>query len=386
MTKNNNCLTMIKMEKNTRKAIKMENIKLAIITKDQEYGRALGFALVEVYNDFTVTLYQSGLLHNQMQDFDLILTDFGMGQKGKVISLVEKPSMVENNYEEQVFRLYKYGNVRQLAGKLLYIYSHLTGRKALPIKKKDMKLIAFCSLEGGTGCTSVSMALARELSRFHDKKVMYLSLEELESTLDYMEGFPDGKSVSEYLYHLFNEAHPDRIPFIESFLVFDDYGVEAFLPSPGRNVLKSLSPEEMQHFIGAVMDTARYDVLVLDLGFCLDKNALCCYEMANHVCMVANQETSMSREERFIEYLTFLKGEKLVERIVKVWNRLKETGSEPGSKEKKTFDENEGLMRVICKLPEDPNSFFMQEGLKTIRSDGMYGKEVKALADFVLGI
>ncbi len=364
----------------------MENIKLAIITRDQEYGKALGFALEGVYKDFTVTLYQSGLLHRQLEDFDLILTDFGTGQRGKVVALVEKPSMVERDYEKQVFRLYKYGNVRQLAGDLLYVYSHLTGRKALPVKKKDMRIIALCSLAGGAGCTAVSMALARELSRFHEKKVMYLSLEELESTLDYMEGFPEGKSISEYLYHLFKEESLERIPFIESFLLFDDYGVEAFLPSPGRNALKSLSAEEMQQFIGAVMDTARYDVLVLDLGFCLDKNALCCYEMANRICMVANQETSKSREGRFIEYLTFLKGEQLAGRIVKVWNRVQDIDPELETIGKKILGEQEEWMQAVCRLPEEPSSFSVQEGLKTIRSDGMYGKGVKKLADFVLGI
>lgn len=362
----------------------MENIKLAIITKDREYGRALGFALIDVYKNFTVTLYQSEPVHKRLTAFDLVLTDIGIDKQKNVIFLVEKPSMMEKNEEEQDFRLYKYGNVRQLAGELLFIYSYLTGRKALPIKKKDMKLIAFCAMEGGTGCTAVAIALARELSRFHDKKVMYLSLEELESTLDYMEGFSEGKSIGEYLYHLFNQEGQNGIPFIESFLIFDDHGVEAFLPSPGRNVLKSLSPQEMQIFISAVMDAGRYDVLVLDLGFCLDKNVLSCYEMANHICMVANQETSMSREERFIDYLTFLKGEKLTERIVKILNRLQDTELETRIKEKTVTDGNCELMRVICRLPEEPDSFFTQGGLKVIRSDGAYGKRIKELADFLL--
>ncbi len=362
----------------------MENIKLAIITKDREYGRALGFGLIDVYKNFTVTLYQSEPVHTGLEAFDLVLTDAGIQQQQNVIFLVEKPSMVEKNEEEQDFRLYKYGNVRQLAGDLLFIYSHLTGRKALPIKKQDMKLIAFGSMEGGTGCTAAAMALARELSRFHDQKVMYLSLEELESTLDYMEDFPEGKSIGEYLYHLFNQDGRTGIPFIESFLVFDDHGVEAFLPSPGRNVLKSLSPEEMRIFISAVMDTGRYDVLVLDLGFCLDKNVLSCYEMANHICMVANEETSVSREERFIEYVTFLKGESLTERIVKILNRFQSPKPEDGAKAQSEIG-GQGLMRVICRLPEEPDSFSTQGGLKVIRSDGAYGKQIKGLADLLLG-
>ena len=42
----------------------MENIKIAVITPDRDYGRALGLALVDVYKNFTVTLYQSAPVHN----------------------------------------------------------------------------------------------------------------------------------------------------------------------------------------------------------------------------------------------------------------------------------------------------------------------------------
>ena len=54
----------------------MENIKLAIITKDKEYGRALSLALVDVYKTFTVTLYQSEPVHKSLDQFDLVLKDY----------------------------------------------------------------------------------------------------------------------------------------------------------------------------------------------------------------------------------------------------------------------------------------------------------------------
>lgn len=93
----------------------------------------------------------------------------------------------------------------------------------------------------------------------------------------------------------------------------------------------------------------------------------------------------MSKEGRFIEYLTFLKGEKLTERIVKIVNRFQKMDQEVEAKEKIGAREHEELMRVICRLPEDPASFFLQGGLKTIRSDGAYGKRIKQLADVLMG-
>lgn len=360
----------------------MENIKLAIITKDKEYGRALSLALVDVYKTFTVTLYQSEPVHKSLEQFDLVLKDYRdyeEGEESGCIYLVEKPSMIQKDYENGWFRLYKYSNVRQLTGELLFIYSSLTGRKAVPLKKQDLKLVAFCCCQGGAGCTSAAMAFAREMKRFHGKEVLYLSLEELESTLEYMEAFPEGKSISEYLYYLFREDSRDRFPFIESFLVFDPYGVEAFAPSPGRNALKSLSSEEILHFIGAVTDIGRYDMIVMDLGCSLDQNALCCMEMANNICLVTKGECRQ-KEERLIEYVAFAKGETVIDRMGKVINCYKQRSwEEEGGQE-----EQPQLLRTVCRLPEDPRSFTVQKGLRIIQPEGPYGKGISSLADSVL--
>lgn len=359
----------------------MENIKLAIITGDKDYGRALSLALVDIYKNFTVTLYQSEPVHSQLDGFDLVLKDWAEEEGGMYIYLVEKPSLVDRDYENKIFRLYKYCNVRQLAGELLFIYTALTGRKAVPIKNQDAKIVAFGSTEGGVGCTSAAIAFAQELKRFHDKKVIYLSLEELESTLEYMEPFPGGKSIGEYLYFLFDDSGRERMPFIESFLVFDYYGVDAFLPSLGRNLLKTLNEEEMQFFISAVMDTGRYDFLVIDSGCSLDKNTVCCYEMANHICLISNGQSFGKKEERFLEYMVFQKGETIIDRMAKVVNYY----SEPEPQTDETSDQDEeDILRVICRLPEEDASFSIQNGIRTISPDGAYGEGIKVLVDSIL--
>lgn len=361
----------------------MENIKLAIISGDRDYGRALSLALVDVYKNFTITLYQSDPLHNQLDAFDLVLTDTDTDIGGKIIFLAEKPSLTDQDYENKVFRLYRYSNVRQLAGELLFIYGFLTGRKAVPIKNHDMKITVFAAAEGGAGCTSAAMAFAQELKRFRSKRVLYLSLEELESTLEYMQPFPEGKSLSEYLYHLFDEDESGRMPFIESFLVFDFYGVDAFLPAPGRNLLKSLTGEEMLQFLGAAMDTGRYDFFVIDAGCSLEKSALCCYEMAGDICLVSRQEESCYKEERMLEYLMFLEGEKVVDRIGKVVNRY-EPPEAPQTAESSQEQKEEPLLPVLAKLSLDPESFSTQEGIKCISLDGRYGQGIREMTEAIL--
>ena len=362
--------------------MEMENIKLAVITEDREYGRALGLALVDAYKSFTVTLYKSEPLHKSLGAFDLVLTDqAGEKAEDNRICLVEKPSQTDRDYERRRFSLYKYSNVRQMAADLLFIYSFLTGRKVIPIKNQQAKIIVFCSAEGGAGCTSAAMAFAREMKRFHSKKVMYLSMEEMESTLEYMEPFPEGRSISEYLYHLF-EQEDASMPFIESFLVFDQYGIDAFLPSPGRNVLKTLSAEEMQYLIGAALDTGKYDFLVVDAGSSLDTASLCCYEMADHICFIADQERPAQKELRMMEYLTFLKGEKLIGRMVKILNRCGESQTKGETEPEE--EEKSPLIRIICRLPQEPESFSIENGRRNISADFVYGGKIRKLADSVL--
>lgn len=354
----------------------MENIKLALITEDQDYGRALGLALVEVYKNFTVTLYSSAPLHKELDDSDLILmdtNDYSVIQHNR-IQLVEKNSQTDKNYDEKRFRLYKYSNVRQLVGELLFIYTFLTGRKAVPVRNSNAKIIVFGAAEGGCGCTTAAIAFARELHRFHGKKVIYISLEEMESTLEYMKTFTSGKSISEYLYYLFNSNDSRHFPFLESFLVMDDYGVEAFIPSPGRNVLKTLTPEEIQYFISAVLDTGNYDAVIIDASDNMDKSTLTCYEMANNVCFLTKQLHSGYKEERFLEYLSFFKGAELLDRMGKIVN------FSLGEK----IEGEDGMLRIAGFLPDEPESFAVHNGLREMNPEGAYAQAIRDLATSVM--
>lgn len=360
----------------------MENIKIGVITKDRDYGKALGLALIDVYRNFTVTLFKSVPLHNELDKMDLVLADINdelaingdVPVAGKIIRLVEKPSQINKDYEENRYRLYKYSNVRNLAGELLFIYANLTGRKAIPMRNTNARIVAFGSAEGGVGCTSAAISFAHEMTRFHGKKVIYITLEEIESTMEYMEKNIIGKNISEYLYYLFNCEGDQHFPFIESFTITDRYGVDAFFPSPGRNLLNSLSKEEMQYFLSAVLDTGGYDIMVIDLADNLSKPAFTCYEMANNICFVTKQNSLKYKEERFLEYFIFLKGEKMLERMGKIITFCNDDFE----------SEDLDLIRTVCYLPEDNDSFSTCNGVKEIQADGDYGYKIKQLADAII--
>ena len=361
-------------ERGNERGQKMENINIALITEDRAYGRALGLALVNVYRNFTVTLFQSVPVHNELDRMDLVLSDSGSDLKirGKNIFLTEKKSQIDKNYEDNIYKLYKYSNVRSLASELIFIYTNITGRKAVPVRNTNAKIVVFGAVEGGSGCTSAAVAFAQQMKRFHGKKVMYISLEEIESTFEYTGRTAAGKSISEYLYYLFNCEDDQHFPFIESFLVSDRFGVDAFVPSPGRNVLNSLSKEEMQYFVSAALDTGGYDILVIDASNNLGKAAMTCYEMANNICLVTRNGNMNYKEERFIEYFTFIKGEKILDRMGRVVNCADDTVG------------SGGLLKTVAVLPHDTSAFGVNEGVREIKPDGAYGEAISQLTRSVI--
>ena len=51
--------------------------------------------------------------------------------------------------------------------------------------------------------------------------------------------------------------------------------------------------------------------------------------------------------------------------------------------ERAPHDEEE-VLRVVCRLPEEEASFSIQNGIRTISPDGAYGEGIKVLADSIL--
>ena len=131
------------------------------------------------------------------------------------------------------------------------------------------------------------------------------------------------------------------------------------------------------------MDTGRYDFVIVDAGMGLDKSVLSCYEMANNICMVAESEAGGYKEERFLEYLTFLKGEHILDKMGKIVNRYAAESAETDEGQQE-LKEDAGILRVVCRLEEDPESFTREAQFRHIASDGAYGRGIKKLAESVL--
>jgi len=376
------------MEKITKRWCGMENISLLIITDDKAYGKALGTGIITVCRNFDIKIMNSYDFFSERKEFyfkdvdgvfldkyDLILWDgkeASVSFGDKIILMTDDHAMVTRNYNDKRFCVYKYSNVRVMVSVLLDIYSFLTGKCAVNLQQRDVQIISFVSAEGGAGTTTLAMAAAQELSRFRGKKVMYVSFEEIESTGEYME-CPSGiKGVGVYLYHLFKNSNGK--PFIESYVVHDGFGTEAFAPTKGRNPLRSLTCDELSIFLSSLIECGRYDVILMDTGNNLCEMDILCADVASKICFVTSQSVKNIREVQYLQYLMCRCGEQIVSKIIKVRNLI--SPNEGTS----LYDKKDDILEP-CLYIKRYNGIVYNENITKIIVENGFGENIRKLVE-----
>ena len=310
----------------------MEILNIAVVSSDEAYNKALCVSLVSACRQMEVTSFTSrqfvlewasyqgnGAFYDQ---FDLILwagDEISDSYGDNIIYLTDRASLVNMDYEGRKFCIYKYSPAGSLAALIFDIYSHLTGRKVPLVKRDQVGIFAFASYCGGTGLTTLARSVCQELTRFYGKRILYLSLEDVDSTCSFLKT-PEGvKSEGEFLYRLLGR---EKMPFLEPYLVRDVFGVSSFAPPKGRNPLGELSKEDMQVLLSALMDSGLFDTLVADLSTCLTEASVAVMEPAERIIIVAGTTNPGMREQNYMKQLKGSLGQEAQRRIMRVENKV----------------------------------------------------------------
>lgn len=362
----------------------MENIFLAIVTDDKEYGRALSLAMLSICRSFIIKIFTAEAFFCQKCQADVILWDgeeAKLSYGGRIVYLAEKSSDTVKNLPGKRFCLYKYSTAACMVASVFEIYEALTGRRAVNLRRQDVRLFAFASPLGGAGCTTIAMAVGQELCRFQGKHILYLSFEEIESTGDFISYDLGIKGAGVYLYHLLKpdrlkwcgqDSQQKKLPFLDGYMVRDDYGMEAFAPVQGRNPLRELNTDELHRFISSLIDSGRYDVILMDLGNWLSKVSLSCLEMAERICLVASRRDSGIREAQYISHMISYCGEDILGKFVKVFNLMPKGGV-------REDDAGEGMIDAYMDI--NRCGIVAKEGkTKKILLEGAFGDDISNLA------
>lgn len=345
----------------------MEVITILFVTDDMEYAEALTTCISKENKAifFTIITNEEFKQYEKSNEFHLILLDYFIDNNDDhYIRFTENQAQIKQTNDK--YTLYRYDTADNLSKELTLLYCLKTGSKYISPIKKTSKMILFCSAEGGSGKTSIALALAQELTRFHGKKVLYINYEEEESTNRYF-NIKEDKTISNFLYY--TEINNDFNELIDCFTITDDYGIETFSASKGRNPLKLLNVEELCKFIEQIQNAAKYDYIFIDGDNSLNDETMWLISICDKVCQI-NRWVNNVKQINFNHYLEHIFGNQILEKIVNVINfYVQKEEDKQGQDHRKIY------------IDYDEHSFFSQES-----EDNVFCTAINIQRDFGTGI
>ncbi|MBR0596362.1 hypothetical protein [Sinanaerobacter chloroacetimidivorans] len=375
-------------------------IRLFILDKDWEYGIALGKAISNLHREFQVIVEKPEKITEIKENaFDFILLggyelDFINTfhvEKSIVIKLADQMSP---SFEEQLkaadwkngLKIYKYERVSEFAKELFFLYGAVTGKKDLIKSNHVTDVIGFYSVSGGAGNTVISISTGRELARYHDKKVLYLTFDELPDTQLYIKEEFSKHSLSDYLYYLLEKKDEMLCSILESFTFTDEYGLAFFYSSRGLNELGRLNIEDLSYLIKFVINSNQFDLLILDLGRHISEKSFYLFELCSSFVLIEDATSSSAcKMKHFLNSMSNMDQE-LLGKMIRVKNKINVTEGEAYKDEGnlKEGDENETATDLV-RIENDSQSFFFHDGYMDVSIHQVFGLGIKKIADIVLG-
>lgn len=379
----------------------MSASRILIADQDMEYGRAFARAVSSIHNEFEITLKKPEM-PGKAKDaactehlyYDLVLIGgypdeieesvFAQySNRKRVVILTDyyvESIHRQSEKETQFWYLFKYSEVSQMISDLNFLIGFLSGKKSLLRKNTAPDLIGFFGISGGTGKTAAALGVSRELSRYHDKKILYLSFEEIPATELMINGHSQNRNIGDYLYFLIEKNNESLCSRLDSFTISDEYGVETFSPTGGRNDLNELTRDELIHFLKVISDSCRYDHIIFDLKNDLSAETMYLLSLCRRIVVVQTDDPISRFKTRKLEtYLSMSDIENPDGRFILIVNRTNSVNPDQG-------DSDSGSLKIRNKIyiENDENSFHSAPGHFGIDITHAFGIGVGKVVDELL--
>ncbi len=400
----------------------MDIHKVLMVMKDVAYGKRVAEIISKEYHNIIFTVMSEESLKEKetsywysqdCEKFHIKITDLLDKKDGADFFICDTK---EHEGVDDKSIIYKYSHRDELIEKLFLKMSSTFNNRQIFNKRDKTKIICVTSSSGGMGKSVVSLGISQEFRRFHDKKVLYLSLEDIESTEKYFK-IDRGKDLSKFLYYYEkrNIEHNKRnnINFyrndvykmekeniqneinqiIETFLIKDDFGVYTFSPSKYINELKLLDFDYFRNLIEKIYSSHKFDFIIFEIQDIADEKSKWLMDIASKIIIIRKEKNKI-KDEKFINVLKNLSITNVEEKKKEVWNFTTLIDSEEREEEEsnrfkrfknvknltndKDLQENVAIKNEVrCCIYED------KESLKEdrINLDRDFGTGIKELAE-----
>ncbi len=299
-----------------------KKITIALIFRDKEYLYALSGAILRNSKEFLMNIYEhddlSGSSENIFSDNEIVLTDFSFkdfkniasDMRAKIIFFTEKlsSSIAERAYEkDKMCGIYKYSDLNTIIPCIYSRYKAIYGACSVVNCEAGnaAKLLLFKSLSGNSGNTSIALAVADELLRFHNKKVLMITFDEF-SILDRFASIrPAAGEGVRKLDYLINKYGIDGID-IGAFLSTDRFGVSFLADYSQVNPMCKMDDEQVRRIYEAVMNNGRfsYDIIITDYcGLWSDQVFSYLTALSELLILTSRNDESISKYNKRRDYL-----------------------------------------------------------------------------------
>lgn len=351
----------------------MKTINICLVTEDTDYAIALAKSLQHHSKYFSIQIKDT---QQEVQEYDLMVTDDLNAQSERTVYLTEDPTSERSDGEAGSYIIYKYRDVAHISNLLRLAHSVHTKSEMYSDETQQVNIISCCNSCGGSGCTSVALGISQELTRFHGKKVLYLSMEEFDSTAKY---FPvstfQTNNITKLLYLILNNSNRTCIP--EAYMVKDEYGVFTFIPAKGRNPLRELSGDEFIKFINFINKDKFFTDLILDCGNGLDATIISAFRVSDLICHVIGKNPDFNRCTNYLLTITNRIAATDSIQLLNVHNKYVEP-----EEDEETKDSETEKLRIL--IEEDVYSFEITNNRTYISLDKMFGQGIREIVKHVV--
>ncbi|MCC2250977.1 MAG: AAA family ATPase [Bacillota bacterium] len=286
----------------------MNKISLVLLTKDSDYANYFSNFLIssnlkEKFSSKIFTEIDTFKESTRNKKQHILLTDMIIDHESsvtfdKIITLSEEQISKKH---DSIASIYKYQPFHELMSQVLAMYYEMNGKLGSVMNGKETdSVISFYSGNGGVGKTILSLCLAKHLS-FKEKRVFYLSLEELHNTYLY---FKQDKPSSAEVFYFLKKDKDQLIANIESLKSRDaltniDYFSFPVLPEE----MQLATEEDIETLIQAIRDTQNYDYIIVDLDSSIHARNRTALKNSDEVFWVlSSNETSFSSANNVMEH------------------------------------------------------------------------------------
>ncbi|HEY9062465.1 MAG TPA: AAA family ATPase [Pseudobacteroides sp.] len=360
----------------------MTKLNLVIADSDEEYLNGVVGYLTEKYLErFKILSFSdkqslSSFINNCSDKPDILLVSPELYFEDIVktgITLVGILSSGRLQTDYKGFEIvYKYQLGENLVKNIINLYSDRSSEIIIPNARREAKVFAVYSPNGGSGKTTVSYGCSVK-SVQHGKKVFYMNLEESPSTPLFFD--VKGQYNLSHVFYYLKSKNKSLSLKIEGIRAVDqETGVHYFNPPVNNLELLDIEPSEYINLISHMKEMNQYEVIYIDMPCFLEKRMMSVLEAADKILYVLNpNRLSMIKLQNFIRGLDILD---------KAWKESILFKTEFILN--KAYDGDDGVeifRGILCGidksinfvLPKTSNLFTIQNGRLVLDLTGKYG-------------